>query len=214
VEARDRLRCDDHLRRLFGAKRPARDPRGGGPRQGRIPYAPRPSAPRTIVNAIKEVASITGAFKDALIAWLGSTTNGLTRIHTQELCINDTCVNEDQLKSLLGASAAGAATASDGQQEETPAASSAPVGADADTATTTTSASDEADADASEQGGTEAPAVSAQEEDVGHDDGAEDESVTIQASQTSPQSDASSPPSTEAANDNGPSEDLPATGTE
>jgi hypothetical protein len=30
-----------------------------------------------------------------------NTTNGLTRVYTQELCINDTCVNEEQLKSLL-----------------------------------------------------------------------------------------------------------------
>jgi hypothetical protein len=37
----------------------------------------------TIVNAIKQIAAITGAFKDALIAWLGDATNGLSRVHTQ-----------------------------------------------------------------------------------------------------------------------------------
>jgi hypothetical protein len=83
-----------------------------------------------------------------------------------------------------------------------------------DTATSTTHVSEEEDADAPEQGGTEAPAVSAQEEDVGEDDGAEVETVTSGSAEPSPAADTVSPSSTAPANDNQPSEELPATGTE
>ena len=54
------------------------------------------------------------------------------------LCINDTCVNEGRLKSLLGQSADAGAPASGAVVDEASGGSSAPVGASKDTATSTT----------------------------------------------------------------------------
>jgi hypothetical protein len=120
---------------------------------------------------------------------------------------------EDEVAALKAQSAAAGAGSIGGGT--TPA--SLPASGDADTSSTTpgtdSSKADSA-AGAPEQGGAEAPAVSAQEEDVVHDDGVEDESGTIPTSQTSPQPDASSPPSTDAANDHAVPEPLPAAGTE
>jgi hypothetical protein len=84
-----------------------------------------------------------------------------------------------------------------------------------DIATTITRASEGEDADARrDTGDTQAPAVSAQEEDIGDDDGAEVETVTSGWAEPLPATEAVSPPSTEAANDNDPPAGLPATGTE
>ncbi len=56
-----------------------------------------------LVNAEKEIASITGTFKTNLIAWLGDASNGIGSIHAKELCAGATCVNEQQLAALLAA---------------------------------------------------------------------------------------------------------------
>ncbi len=40
-------------------------------------------------------------FIDRLIAWFGDAGNGITKIHTQELCVGATCVTEAQLQHLL-----------------------------------------------------------------------------------------------------------------
>ncbi|MEK7069168.1 MAG: tail fiber domain-containing protein [Patescibacteria group bacterium] len=59
------------------------------------------------VNAIKEIASISGVFKANLIAWLGDAGNGIgdlfaRRGHfSEQLCVGATCVNEQQLAALL-----------------------------------------------------------------------------------------------------------------
>ncbi|MDB5187711.1 MAG: hypothetical protein JWO50_231, partial [Candidatus Kaiserbacteria bacterium] len=60
------------------------------------------------VNAIKDIGSITGIFKDGLITWLGSANNGITRmfageVDTNKLCVGNTCVTEAQLQQLLQA---------------------------------------------------------------------------------------------------------------
>lgn len=85
-----------------------------------------------IVNAMKEIASISGAFRYALVAWLGDTGNGIEKlfaheIHGDILCAGATCVNEEQLAALL----AGAASAASGPSSASPsgdvASSTAPV---------------------------------------------------------------------------------------
>jgi hypothetical protein len=73
-----------------------------------------------LVNAVKEIASLSATFKNALIAWFADTTNGITDFftrvgHFERVCAknangSETCVDGDQLKSLLIASAAGAVT--------------------------------------------------------------------------------------------------------
>jgi hypothetical protein len=102
-----------------------------------------------------------------LTHWFADATNGIDEMFARvfrakdALCINDTCVNEDQLKSLLGQSAAAGASAGGGPSA--PGGSSASLGESADTATTTTPASEEEEADAPE-GPSEAPATPAAEE--------------------------------------------------
>jgi len=61
---------------------------------------------------------------------------------------------------------------------------------------------------------TKSPAVSAQEEDVGVDEGAEAAIDTAVPAEPSPATEVVSPPSTDPANDDQRAEDLPATGTE
>ena len=82
-------------------------------------------------------------------------------------------------------------TASFGGQAGASGGSSASNGEETtDSATTTTQLTEGEDADAPEQGGTEAPAVSAHEEDIGDDDGAEVETVTSGSPDPSPGTDA------------------------
>ncbi|MGE0236081.1 tail fiber domain-containing protein [Methylocystis sp.] len=86
-----------------------------------------------LVNATKEIAAITGTFKDSLIAWLGDASNGITAIFardifasnvaadmgtftttsTRKLCITDgandnapLCLTKSQLAALLSAGGA------------------------------------------------------------------------------------------------------------
>ncbi|MDB5187481.1 MAG: hypothetical protein JWO50_1, partial [Candidatus Kaiserbacteria bacterium] len=62
------------------------------------------------VNAIKDIGSIGGVFKDNLIAWLGNSANGITSIFatrghfSNELCVGDTCVTPEQFKAMVAAS--------------------------------------------------------------------------------------------------------------
>ncbi|MDB5187644.1 MAG: hypothetical protein JWO50_164 [Candidatus Kaiserbacteria bacterium] len=58
------------------------------------------------VNAIKDIGSIAGGFKDALVSWLGSSSNGLNKVTTDQLCVRDntgatTCITKSQLDALL-----------------------------------------------------------------------------------------------------------------
>ncbi|MDB5187531.1 MAG: hypothetical protein JWO50_51, partial [Candidatus Kaiserbacteria bacterium] len=54
------------------------------------------------VNAIKDIGSVTGIFKDGLvtflIGWLGDSNNHLSTIHTDRLCVGNTCLNESQIQ--------------------------------------------------------------------------------------------------------------------
>jgi hypothetical protein len=120
------------------------------------------------------------------------------------LCINDTCVNEDQLKSLLSGQSAAAGVPTTGAAG-TPSGSSASGPPDADTATSTTPSIKEEDADAPE-GPSEAPATPAAEETT-TDAGAP---ITEAGGETR----AKVTPADQPANDNQPPEQLPATGTE
>jgi hypothetical protein len=81
-------------------------------------------------------------------------------------------------------------------------------------ATTSPATDEEAAGARGDMGDTQAPAVSAQEEDVGDDDGAEVETATSGSADPSPAAETVSPPSTEVTNDNQPSDPLPATGTD
>ncbi|MEH2551640.1 hypothetical protein V1283_008285 [Bradyrhizobium sp. AZCC 2262] len=59
------------------------------------------------LEGVKEIANLSDAFKATLVAWLGSATNGITTLFagsghfSNELCVGSTCVNEDQLRTLL-----------------------------------------------------------------------------------------------------------------
>ena len=60
-----------------------------------------------IVRAVQEIATISGVFKNNLIAWLGDAQNGLTEIvagtvRGHLLCADDVCLNSSQLKTILG----------------------------------------------------------------------------------------------------------------
>jgi hypothetical protein len=78
-----------------------------------------------IISAVKEIASVGGAFKANLIEWFADAANGITdffaevgnfqRVNTDELCVGSTCVSESQLQTLLtnsGQSASASAAAS------------------------------------------------------------------------------------------------------
>jgi hypothetical protein len=54
-----------------------------------------------IVKAVQDIANITSSFKDNLIAWLADAGNGITKlfakeVHTDKLCVGDTCVTQEQ----------------------------------------------------------------------------------------------------------------------
>ena len=86
-----------------------------------------------LAKAVQQIVSISGAFRDALVAWLGSAQNGIDKIFAKEiiatngqfenlavshqLCVNDdagvpVCVTGTQLRSLLNGSVLGAHTES------------------------------------------------------------------------------------------------------
>lgn len=63
-----------------------------------------------LTRAVQEIASIGGEFKETLIAWLGSATNGITQFfaettHQKTLCVgepgNETCITKSELDTLL-----------------------------------------------------------------------------------------------------------------
>jgi hypothetical protein len=68
-----------------------------------------------LVKAVQEIASITGVFKDNLVAWLGDASNGITRFFAdtitanKQLCVKNSdgtpvCVTGDQLAVVLAGS--------------------------------------------------------------------------------------------------------------
>ncbi len=101
-----------------------------------------------IVNAVQEIADITGTFKDRLIAWLGNAANGITKlfakeVHTDTLCVkksdnSEVCVTGDQLSQLLAGSG-GSYTVTSTMNPSTSLGSPAPTESSTSTATTTAS---------------------------------------------------------------------------
>jgi hypothetical protein len=97
-----------------------------------------------LAKAIQQIALITGAFRDALIAWLGNAANGIQKIVAdtfsgRQICLTDangtTCYTRSELDAAVAA--AGAATA----VGSTAGASAAlPASGDASTTSSTTSA--------------------------------------------------------------------------
>jgi hypothetical protein len=157
-----------------------------------------------------EESTFTGRFFISLFArltqWFADTTNGITDFfakigHFDEVCAKnsdgtETCVDGDQLKSLLGASVAGAP--SSGVPPEAPAASPVPEGTDADAGTTTASNV------AEPQPTSETPAdVADQEPDA-----------VVEEPEPGDEPAPAPPAELDAANDNQPAEPLPASGTE
>ena len=63
----------------------------------------------TIVNALKEIGTITGAFRDALAEWLGSKDNRVGDVVAKRLCLADSegsiCITRAQLQAFFGSSA-------------------------------------------------------------------------------------------------------------
>ncbi|MES2409376.1 MAG: tail fiber domain-containing protein [Patescibacteria group bacterium] len=64
----------------------------------------------TVVNALKEIASLSGEFKNKLIAWFADAGNGIgdffvNRSHQKTLCVGDsgseTCITKTQLDAIL-----------------------------------------------------------------------------------------------------------------
>ncbi len=62
-----------------------------------------------LAKAIQDIATISGTFKDNLVAWLGSATNGLRKVSADQLCArksdgSEVCVTGDQLSNILSSS--------------------------------------------------------------------------------------------------------------
>ena len=155
-----------------------------------------------LARAMQEIASITGAFKDALVAWLGSATNGLTRVETQELCVGATCVTPEQFQAVFGGSQVGAASAPENTQSETPSGSSTPSQEGADTVSTTTPSA--TNSPPREDIANELEPAPIDEPEETPPDVAPDVSPLMSGVEPLP----------EPANDNQPVDPLPATGTE
>jgi hypothetical protein len=169
-------------------------------------------------------SSFTSRFFASLFArlahWFADTANGIASIISdtltarERLCVGDTCVTEDQLKSLLGQSAAAGASAGGGPSA--PGGSSTDNGDEVvDTATTTTPASDDEAAGAPGLvPGVGAPASSAVEENANVANpttpSATDPSATAGNDNQVEPAPLDEP---EAANDNDQAEPVPATGT-
>jgi hypothetical protein len=79
-----------------------------------------------IVKAVQDIASVSGVFKDNLVAWLGNSGNGIANLFaqtiiatnvkadtvtTKTLCLDDLCITKTQLQNLLNGSGAQPASA-------------------------------------------------------------------------------------------------------
>jgi hypothetical protein len=82
-----------------------------------------------LAKAIQQIATITGTFKDALVAWLGSAENGIGQFFADvgnfhKISVSDStgtsCYTRSQLDAVVAA--AGAATAPSGENAGAPAA--------------------------------------------------------------------------------------------
>jgi hypothetical protein len=161
-------------------------------------------------------SSFTNRFFASLFArlthWFADAANGIAKlfvgeVHTDKLCVGETCVTPEQFAEVFGSRQSAAAAGAPGLVSgvEAPDGSSTEAAPTADTATTTTPASEEEETDAPE-GPSEAPAASAEEETT------TDAAAPI--TEAGGETRAEITPAEQPTNDNQPSEELPATGTE
>jgi hypothetical protein len=69
--------------------------------------------PFALINAVKEIATISGTLETSLVAWLGNASNGIDQffanvgnfhtVNTNQLCVGSTCVTPAQFQSMLAA---------------------------------------------------------------------------------------------------------------
>ena len=173
-----------------------------------------------LAKAVQQIASITGTFTDNLVARLGSTANGIDKIFANEiiatngsfqtvtaekLCLGSRCMTAEQFNHILDMeAAAGAATAGSGGSAGAAGGSSASspqAGTDSSTSTSATNDVQPARGEPVENPVT--PPEPTGEPEL-PPEGAEDEALAPTEEVAVPQ----------AANDNSPKVDLPATGTE
>jgi hypothetical protein len=84
-----------------------------------------------LVSAVQDIANLGPAFKNNLLAWLGDAGNGINKlfakeVHTDTLCVGNTCVTQEQFLAMVAASSASQSSASLAPAVETPAATSTP----------------------------------------------------------------------------------------
>jgi len=90
-----------------------------------------------LVKAVQQIATITDAFEQNLIAWLGNASNGIEAIFAHEghfsdrLCVgsgaSETCINQQQLAALLATSNQSAAAPTSPSQSGSTATDTPPV---------------------------------------------------------------------------------------
>ena len=152
-----------------------------------------------------------------LIAWFADATNGIQdffasvgnfgRVNTDELCVGSTCVTEEQFNSVFNTQSAAAGAPGPVSSAEAPGGQSASPQADADTGSTYPSTDSSAtgtdpDGVVDEPPVPDDPAPEEAPDDVAGQD------QTAQPPEPEPEQ------AVEAANDNAPVIELPATGTE
>jgi hypothetical protein len=60
-----------------------------------------------VVNAVKDIGSVSGIFKDNLVAWLGNASNGVGAVFAASLhahdtiCVDDQCLTKSDVHTLL-----------------------------------------------------------------------------------------------------------------
>ena len=60
-----------------------------------------------LVNAVREIASVGGLFRENLVTWFGDTANGIGalfvgEIRTEKLCVGDVCITEEEFREVFG----------------------------------------------------------------------------------------------------------------
>jgi hypothetical protein len=75
-----------------------------------------------VVNAIKDIASVTGSFRQHLISWLASTDNGVAAVSAKQLCLSDdggsSCYTRAQLDALFASGTTTPPASAPGTQQQ------------------------------------------------------------------------------------------------
>lgn len=82
----------------------------GEDRNGYLTLQDRPIL-ATLVNAVKDIGSLGGRFRDSLVTWLAAGDNGIGAIAAHEICLSDaqgrtTCIDKAALDAILARDAA------------------------------------------------------------------------------------------------------------